>query len=300
MNAAAEDHKRWTCLRSLIPPILARLRELKEASRRDAIAARRWDAPGADPPTPAEDPTAEYIGQEWIGDAMRVARELESLGFASDAEFLRQQTEFGRPSTPTELEAVQNIATLLARHTPEGDWCVQESAPNRVQEVGEAQFAPGSPEAQGAELARGFMNLDRAMHVFRRVADGFKAAGGKLPSQSTAKPVAKGIAYAVHEPNDEAEPEAPAPENERGVSLYDIAFVIEEDDSAATQRVKVWSDSKRIVAKPIGKCPLDGRRQLYQLSELLSDVKKLLTLDAREVAKYRQALTAKLREPRPG
>ena len=137
MNAAAEDHKRWTCLRSLIPPILARLRELKEASRRDAIAARRWDAPGADPPTPAEDPTAEYIGQEWIGDAMRVARELESLGFASDAEFLRQQTEFGRPgfSTPTELEAVHNIATLLARHTPEGDWCVSQDGLTPIAEA---------------------------------------------------------------------------------------------------------------------------------------------------------------------
>ncbi|MCB9875817.1 MAG: hypothetical protein H6821_16735 [Planctomycetaceae bacterium] len=87
--------------------------------------------------------------------------------------------------------------------------------------------------------------------------------------------------------------------SEMGISLYDLAFVIEEDDSAATQRVKVWSDSKRISAESIGKCPLDGRRPLYRLSELLSDVKKLLSLNAKEVAKYRQALTAKLREPRP-
>ena len=110
--------------------------------------------------------------------------------------------------------------------------------------------------------------------------------------------MAKAAYTAVQRDDDAAEPEAPATENERGVSLYDIAFVIEEDDSAATQRVKAWSDSKRISAKPIGKCPLDGRRQLYRLSELLSDVKKLLSLDAKEVAKYRQALTAKLREPR--
>ena len=158
MNAAAEDHKRWTCLRSLIPPILARLRELKEASRRDAIAARRWDAPGADPPTPAEDPTAEYIGQEWIGDAMRVARELESLGFASDAEFLRQQTEFGRPgfSTPTELEAVHNIATLLARHTPEGDWCVSQDG---LTPIAEAVHDVADPDA--ADIVKWLLEADQ-------------------------------------------------------------------------------------------------------------------------------------------
>jgi len=82
-----------------------------------------------------------------------------------------------------------------------------------------------------------------------------------------------------------------------GISVYDLAFVIEGDDAVARQRVKEWIDRKRITAKPIGKCPLDKRKQLYRLSELLSDVEKLLTLDKSELNRYRQALTSKLRAP---
>jgi hypothetical protein len=84
---------------------------------------------------------------------------------------------------------------------------------------------------------------------------------------------------------------------EQGVSLRDLAMLIEEDDQVATTSVRKWIDSKKIKASPIGKCPLDGRAQLYRLSELLSDVGKILSLNNWELSKYRQALASKLRYP---
>ena len=84
---------------------------------------------------------------------------------------------------------------------------------------------------------------------------------------------------------------------DQGIAIFDVAFLIEEDDQVATQTVKRWVDSKRITAKPIGKCPRDARKCLYRLSELLSDVRTILNPDRGEMNKYRQALTAKLRSP---
>ena len=86
--------------------------------------------------------------------------------------------------------------------------------------------------------------------------------------------------------------------SDTGVTIFDVAFAIEEDEAVATQRVKQWSDSKRIEAASIGKCPIDGRRPLYRLSEILSDIGKILSLNSEEKTLYRQALTAKLRMPR--
>jgi hypothetical protein len=83
-----------------------------------------------------------------------------------------------------------------------------------------------------------------------------------------------------------------------GVSLYDVAFAVNEDDALAKECVKKWVDSKKLTASPIGSCPLDARRKLYRLSEILSDVQRIIQLEPREVDKYRQALTAKLRLPR--
>ena len=103
---------------------------------------------------------------------------------------------------------------------------------------------------------------------------------------------------------EEAEPTNPTndeqhePGSDNGVTLFDLAFLIEEDDAVAKQTVKQWIDNKRIKAKPIGKCPLDARRQLYRLSEILSDAAEFLSLTVREKVKYRQVLTTKLRTPR--
>lgn len=83
-----------------------------------------------------------------------------------------------------------------------------------------------------------------------------------------------------------------------GVSLRDIAFVIEGDDIAATDTVRRWSKSGKIKAKSIGKCPVDARAQLYRLFEILDDVKKILSLTNPEVEKYRKVLKAKQRLPK--
>jgi len=83
-----------------------------------------------------------------------------------------------------------------------------------------------------------------------------------------------------------------------GITLFDLALAIEEDDGAAKQLVRTWVNSKRLTATPIGKCPYDGRRQLYRLSELLSDAKSILSLSSDDERKYRQALTARVRLPR--
>jgi hypothetical protein len=86
----------------------------------------------------------------------------------------------------------------------------------------------------------------------------------------------------------------------QGVALYDVALAIDpdNDDLAAKAAVKRWVDSKQITAKPLGKCPIDGRRQLYELSDILADVNKILGLTASEQARVRQALAPRLRPPR--
>ena len=96
-------------------------------------------------------------------------------------------------------------------------------------------------------------------------------------------------------PTDDEEPELE--ESGKGITLFDLMFVIEEDEITAKKRVKEWVNNGRITATKIGKCPIDGRRQLYVLSELLSDAEKNLSLHPREKSKYSQVLTAKLRPP---
>jgi hypothetical protein len=92
---------------------------------------------------------------------------------------------------------------------------------------------------------------------------------------------------------------SPAKEGiEGGITLFDLAFAIEADELAATNLVRTWINNKWLSAKPIGKCPLDGRGQRYRLSELLSDAKDILSLSAEDQRKYRQALAAKVRLPK--
>ncbi len=83
-----------------------------------------------------------------------------------------------------------------------------------------------------------------------------------------------------------------------GVSLRDVAFAIEGDDKVAAETLNRWLKSGKIKAKPIGKCPLDGRCQLYRLFEILDDIKILASLTKPEVEKYRMALVAKQRIPK--
>jgi hypothetical protein len=84
---------------------------------------------------------------------------------------------------------------------------------------------------------------------------------------------------------------------ETGVTSYDVAFAIEEDERAAKALVKKLCDSKRMEAEPIGKCPSDGRRQLYRLPEVLEDFARFLTLTADEKSKCTKVLRSKCRLP---
>ena len=84
---------------------------------------------------------------------------------------------------------------------------------------------------------------------------------------------------------------------EIGITLFEVAFQIEEDSSVATQRVKEWINRKQIKANTIGKCPRDGRKKLYRLSEILSDVTRILRLTPKDRSDMRKALTPQLRGP---
>jgi len=102
--------------------------------------------------------------------------------------------------------------------------------------------------------------------------------------------------------NEQPEPApidvASADDRATGISLRDIALYMNDgDEQAAKETVNRWSDSKRIKAEPIGKCPVDRRKQLYRLPEILADVAGIENLTSREKAAYEKALRAKLRAP---
>jgi hypothetical protein len=82
-----------------------------------------------------------------------------------------------------------------------------------------------------------------------------------------------------------------------GISLFDVALAIEEDDISAKLSVRKWVDSKKLTAKAIGKCPRDGRARLYRLSEVMADLKKILGLTRSEQARISNVVIAKLRLP---
>jgi len=88
-------------------------------------------------------------------------------------------------------------------------------------------------------------------------------------------------------------------ESQLGVSLFDVGIFLENgDDLAARHFVNRFSDSKKISAKPLGKCPHDGRACLYPLPEILKDVENFRGLDVREKDQLRQHLTTRLRTPK--
>lgn len=77
------------------------------------------------------------------------------------------------------------------------------------------------------------------------------------------------------ETNADSEVDSP-----QGVSLADVVRVINEGDAdGIAGLVKKWVGSKSVAATPIGKCPIDGRVQLYKLSEILSDAEKFFSLN---------------------
>lgn len=83
-----------------------------------------------------------------------------------------------------------------------------------------------------------------------------------------------------------------------GVSLFDVAFALQEDHALARRAVKQWSDSKKIRCRSIGKCPMDARRPLYRLPEILADIAAILSLTRAEQEQLRQTLRSKCRAPR--
>ena len=83
-----------------------------------------------------------------------------------------------------------------------------------------------------------------------------------------------------------------------GVSLSDLAKFFEGDDGAAPGLVEHWHDLKAITAKPIGRCPTDGRAMLYGLTEILADIARVNGLDLKEKETLRQHLKTKLRRPK--
>ena len=85
-----------------------------------------------------------------------------------------------------------------------------------------------------------------------------------------------------------------------GVSLLDAAAWFDSDDVEAQRyEVKRLVNSKKITAVPIGKCPNDGRALLYRLSELVSDLQKIRSLEKRDVTQLRQHLKTRQRRPKP-
>ena len=78
------------------------------------------------------------------------------------------------------------------------------------------------------------------------------------------------------------------------MALFDAAQYFESgDDKAATALVSQWHDAKAISAESIGRCPTDGRKQLYRLQEILADIARVNGLDFKE---ERQVAAASYRE----
>jgi hypothetical protein len=87
-------------------------------------------------------------------------------------------------------------------------------------------------------------------------------------------------------------------DGEKGVSLFDIAMHLENDELAAKSWVKRFSDSKKLDVEPIGDCPNDGRKYLYRLSEILPILEKLFPMSKSENAKLQKAMQQRERSPK--
>jgi hypothetical protein len=92
----------------------------------------------------------------------------------------------------------------------------------------------------------------------------------------------------------------PPPRDPMGVSLRDVASCFHSDDAIIKRTIRRMDGSKQMTATKIGKCRLNGRAQLYKLSEILSDAEKILALDSDEKASLDRHLRSRLRRPAPG
>jgi hypothetical protein len=83
----------------------------------------------------------------------------------------------------------------------------------------------------------------------------------------------------------------------RGVSLRDCGIALDLMDDELSDFVREFSDSKKVTAKPLGKCPNDKRANLYRLSEVLKNLQNFRKLDGCEKEKLRKHLMHVQRMP---
>lgn len=83
----------------------------------------------------------------------------------------------------------------------------------------------------------------------------------------------------------------------QGITIYDVAFASNQDSEIAVATVKRFVDSRKYTATPIGKCPIDGRKNLYEIDALLSDYKEFTGINASETTRIFKEISPKLRFP---
>ena len=77
-------------------------------------------------------------------------------------------------------------------------------------------------------------------------------------------------------------------EPKRGLAVFDLALQIEKDKDAAASWTRRFSSDATIT--PLGKCPIDGRKQLYDLAEMLAEVKRIHGITSNHSARIFKAL----------
>lgn len=88
------------------------------------------------------------------------------------------------------------------------------------------------------------------------------------------------------------------PSIETGVSLSDLVRSIGIEDEYNADFVARFSRSKKITAKSIGKCPIDGRANLYRLFEIAKDYSDFSPISEAEKQRIIRRLQAIQRKPK--
>ncbi len=87
-------------------------------------------------------------------------------------------------------------------------------------------------------------------------------------------------------------------QNESGVSLADVGIALGFADEDLTDFVKRFSKSKKITCQQIGKCPINGKRQLYPLFDILKNLDDFSELSRAEKLRISRHLEQVQREPK--
>jgi hypothetical protein len=87
------------------------------------------------------------------------------------------------------------------------------------------------------------------------------------------------------------------PEPAKGVSVRDVGTALEFVDTDLSRFVKRFSDSKKITARVVGKCPKNKTANLYVLSEILSDFNDYSPTSRSELQRIRKHLESVERQP---